>query len=76
MSGVYCYKVSFHLKLQFGVLISILQLPLCSGTIKPKLGLKIEFQNLFVNGEKYPEDFIVKAQSGERLWSGRSGIGK
>ena len=35
----------------------------------------IEFQNLSVNGEKYPKGFGVKAQSGETLWSGCSGVG-
>jgi seryl-tRNA synthetase len=35
----------------------------------------IEFQNLSVNGEKYPKGFTVKAQSGEALWSGCSGVG-
>ncbi len=35
----------------------------------------IEFQNLSVNGEKYPKGFTVKAQSGEPLWSGCSGVG-
>ena len=35
----------------------------------------IEFQNLSVNGEKYPKGFTVKAQSGESLWSGCSGVG-
>ncbi len=35
----------------------------------------LQFQNLFVNGEKYPKDFTVKAQSGEALWSGCSGMG-
>jgi seryl-tRNA synthetase len=35
----------------------------------------IEFQNLSVNGEKYPKGFGVKVQSGETLWSGCSGVG-
>jgi len=35
----------------------------------------LEFQNLSVNGDKYPKGFNVKSQSGEALWSGCSGIG-
>lgn len=35
----------------------------------------IEFQNLSVNGEKYPKGFTVKSQSGDPLWSGCSGVG-
>ena len=35
----------------------------------------LQFQNLFVNGEKYPKGFTEKAQSGEPLWSGCSGVG-
>ena len=35
----------------------------------------LEFQNLSVNGSKYPDGFNVKLQSGEKLWSGCSGIG-
>jgi len=35
----------------------------------------IEFQNLSVNGEKYPKGFTVKVQRGEALWSGCSGVG-
>src|SRR5665648_639172 len=35
----------------------------------------MEFQNLSVNGDKYPKGFNVKSQSGEQLWSGCSGIG-
>jgi seryl-tRNA synthetase len=35
----------------------------------------IEFQNLSVNGEKYPKGFTVKSQSGEALWSGCGGVG-
>ncbi|MDD2666787.1 MAG: serine--tRNA ligase [Methanocellales archaeon] len=35
----------------------------------------LEFQNLSVNGSKYPDGFNVKLQSGEELWSGCSGIG-
>jgi seryl-tRNA synthetase len=41
----------------------------------PYNGSWIEFQNLSVNGEKYPRGFTVKAQSGEPLWSGCSGVG-
>jgi seryl-tRNA synthetase len=51
-----------------------------SGTVDyeallPYNGNWIEFQNLSVNGEKYPKGFSVKAQSGESLWSGCSGVG-
>lgn len=35
----------------------------------------LEFQNVSVNGTKYPKGFTVKLQSGEPLWSGCSGIG-
>ncbi|MHC1604215.1 MAG: serine--tRNA ligase [Candidatus Syntropharchaeales archaeon] len=35
----------------------------------------LEFQNLSVNGDKYPKGFNVKLQSGEELWSGCSGVG-
>jgi len=35
----------------------------------------LEFQNLSVNGDKYPRGFNVKIQSGKELWSGCSGIG-
>ena len=35
----------------------------------------LEFQNLSVNGDKYPKGFNLKLQSGEQLWSGCSGIG-
>lgn len=35
----------------------------------------LEFQNLSVNGDKYPKGFNVKLQSGKELWSGCSGIG-
>ena len=35
----------------------------------------LEFQNLSVNGDKYPKGFNVKSQSGKPLWSGCSGIG-
>ena len=43
--------------------------------VLPYNGNWIEFQNLSVNGEKYPKGFTVKAQSGEALWSGCSGVG-
>jgi len=35
----------------------------------------LEFQNLSVNGDKYPRSFNVKSQSNRELWSGCSGIG-
>ncbi|KAF5067001.1 tRNA-binding domain protein [anaerobic digester metagenome] len=35
----------------------------------------LEFQNVSVNGDKYPRGFNVKVQSGKDLWSGCSGIG-
>ncbi|MHC1593227.1 MAG: serine--tRNA ligase [Methermicoccaceae archaeon] len=35
----------------------------------------LEFQNVSVNGEKYPKGFSVKSQKGEQLWSGCSGVG-
>jgi len=35
----------------------------------------LEFQNVSINGEKYPNGFNVKSQSGEKLWSGCSGVG-
>lgn len=35
----------------------------------------LEFQNVSVNGNKYPGGFNVKSQSGEELWSGCSGVG-
>jgi seryl-tRNA synthetase len=35
----------------------------------------LEFQNLSVNGDKYPRGFNVKSQSKQTLWSGCSGIG-
>jgi seryl-tRNA synthetase len=35
----------------------------------------LEFQNLSVNGDKYPKGFNVKSQSNQELWSGCSGIG-
>ena len=43
--------------------------------VLPYNGNWIEFQNLSVNGEKYPKGFTVKAQSGDVLWSGCSGVG-
>jgi seryl-tRNA synthetase len=43
--------------------------------VLPYNGSWIEFQNLSVNGEKYPKGFTVKVQSGESLWSGCSGVG-
>ncbi|TFH04444.1 MAG: serine--tRNA ligase, partial [Methanosarcina sp.] len=35
----------------------------------------LEFQNVSINGDKYPKGFNVKLQSGEELWSGCSGVG-
>ncbi|KQC05598.1 MAG: serine--tRNA ligase [Methanoculleus sp. SDB] len=35
----------------------------------------LEFQNVSVNGNKYPKGFNVKIQSGAECWSGCSGIG-
>ncbi|HIH86876.1 MAG TPA: serine--tRNA ligase [Methanosarcinales archaeon] len=35
----------------------------------------LEFQNMSVNGDKYPKGFNVKSQSYKELWSGCSGIG-
>jgi seryl-tRNA synthetase len=35
----------------------------------------LEFQNVSVNGDKYPRGFSVKLQSGQELWSGCSGVG-
>lgn len=35
----------------------------------------LEFQNVSINGNKYPSGFNVKCQSGEELWSGCSGVG-
>lgn len=35
----------------------------------------LEFQNVSVNGDKYPRGFNVKLQSGAECWSGCSGIG-
>ncbi|AEH61259.1 Serine--tRNA ligase [Methanosalsum zhilinae DSM 4017] len=40
-----------------------------------KDGEWLEFQNVSVNGNKYPSGFNVKCQSGEELWSGCSGVG-
>jgi len=38
-----------------------------------KEGEYLEFQNLSVNGDKYPKGFNVKLQSGKDVWSGCSG---
>lgn len=35
----------------------------------------LEFQNVSINGNKYPSGFNVKIQSGAECWSGCSGIG-
>lgn len=35
----------------------------------------LEFQNVSINGDKYPKGFNVKIQSGKECWSGCSGIG-
>jgi len=35
----------------------------------------LEFQNVSINGDKYPKGFNVKIQSGTDCWSGCSGIG-
>jgi seryl-tRNA synthetase len=35
----------------------------------------LEFQNVSINGNKYPKGFSVKIQSGTECWSGCSGIG-
>jgi seryl-tRNA synthetase (EC 6.1.1.11) len=43
--------------------------------ILPYNGNWLEFQNVSVNGDKYPRGFTVKIQSGEECWSGCSGIG-
>lgn len=40
-----------------------------------KEGEWLEFQNLSINGDKYPSGFNVKLQSGEEIWSGCSGVG-
>ncbi len=41
----------------------------------PYSGSWLEFQNVSVNGDKYPKGFNVKIQSGADCWSGCSGIG-
>jgi seryl-tRNA synthetase len=41
----------------------------------PYSGKWLEFQNVSVNGDKYPKGFNVKLQSGAELWSGCSGVG-
>jgi seryl-tRNA synthetase len=41
----------------------------------PYNGSWLEFQNVSVNGNKYPSGFNVKIQSGTECWSGCSGIG-
>ena len=41
----------------------------------PYNGSYLEFQNVSINGNKYPKGFNVKVQSGEECWSGCSGIG-
>jgi len=43
--------------------------------VLPYSGKWLEFQNVSVNGNKYPKRFRVKLQSGEELWSGCSGVG-
>jgi seryl-tRNA synthetase len=43
--------------------------------VLPYSGKWLEFQNVSVNGNKYPKGFSVKLQSGEELWSGCSGVG-
>jgi len=43
--------------------------------VLPYSGKWLEFQNVSVNGDKYPRGFRVKLQSGEELWSGCSGVG-
>jgi seryl-tRNA synthetase len=43
--------------------------------VLPYSGAWLEFQNVSVNGDKYPKGFNVKIQSGEECWSGCSGIG-
>ena len=35
----------------------------------------LEFQNVSINGDKYPKGFNVKIQSNEPCWSGCSGVG-
>ncbi len=41
----------------------------------PYNGKWLEFQNVSINGDKYPKSFGVKLQSGRELWSGCSGVG-
>ncbi len=43
--------------------------------VLPYSGKWLEFQNVSVNGDKYPKGFNVKLQSGDDLWSGCSGVG-
>ena len=43
--------------------------------VLPYSGKLLEFQNVSVNGNKYPKGFSVKLQSGTELWSGCSGVG-
>ena len=43
--------------------------------VLPYNGKWLEFQNVSVNGDKYPKGFNVKLQSGAELWSGCSGVG-
>ncbi len=43
--------------------------------VMPYSGKWLEFQNVSVNGDKYPKGFSVKLQSGDELWSGCSGVG-
>jgi seryl-tRNA synthetase len=43
--------------------------------VLPYSGKWLEFQNVSVNGDKYPKGFSVKLQSGDALWSGCSGVG-
>lgn len=43
--------------------------------VLPYSGKWLEFQNVSVNGYKYPSGFSVKLQSGAELWSGCSGVG-
>jgi len=43
--------------------------------VLPYSAKMLEFQNVSVNGDKYPKGFSVKLQSGEQLWSGCSGVG-
>ncbi|NYT05794.1 MAG: serine--tRNA ligase [Methanomicrobiales archaeon] len=43
--------------------------------VLPYSGGWLEFQNVSVNGNKYPKGFNVKIQSGADCWSGCSGIG-